>query len=98
MGSNSGHSGIHFAILQADGTKCRVPKYKYDKGGIIMTGFANAIVWMWFLPVVLFIVLPLTMLCCWLVWRVVAQRKARLTAAVREVKVVKSEMLAKAGA
>jgi hypothetical protein len=38
------------------------------------------------------------MLCCWLVWRVVAQRKARLTAAVREVKVVKSEMLAKAGA
>ena len=63
-----------------------------------MTGIANAIVWMWFLPVVLFIVLPLTMLCCWLVWRVVAQRKARLTVAVREIKTVKPEMMAKAGA
>ena len=63
-----------------------------------MIGFADAIVLMWFLPVVLFIVLPLTMLCCWLIWRVVSHRKARLSVAVREIKTVKPEMFAKAGA
>ena len=63
-----------------------------------MNGYAEVIVWMWFLPVALFIVLPLVMLCCWLVWRAVAPRKARLAFAVREIKAIKPEMLAKAGA
>ncbi|KAB2927344.1 MAG: hypothetical protein F9K24_22710 [Leptonema illini] len=69
----------------------------HTKRGIKMNGYAEVIVWMWFLPVALFIVLPLTMLCCWLVWRAVAPRKARLAFAVREIKAIKPEMLAKAG-
>ena len=63
-----------------------------------MTGFADVIVWMWFLPVALYIVLPLAMLCCWLVGRLAAPQKARWEVAESRMEAIKPEMLAKAGA
>ncbi len=62
-----------------------------------MTGFAEVIVWMWFLPVALYIVLPLFMLCCWLIGRLAVPKKARWGAAESEIAAIKPEMLAKAG-
>lgn len=63
-----------------------------------MTGFADVIVWMWFLPVALYIVLPLAMLCCWLVGRLAAPQRSRWEAAESKMEAIKPEMLAKAGA
>jgi hypothetical protein len=53
---------------------------------------------MWFLPVALYIVLPLAMLCCWLVGRIAMPQKARWEAAQSKIEAIKPEMLAKAGA
>ena len=63
-----------------------------------MNGFAEAIVWMWFLPVTLFIVLPLAMLAGRLVWRMVAPSRARLSEAVGRAGTCSPEMFARAGA
>ena len=76
-----------------DGAGC-----SHHKGGIKMTGFADVIVWMWFLPVALYIVLPLAMLCCWLVGRIAMPQKARWEAAESKIEAIKPEMLANAGA
>ena len=73
------------------------PRAHTPKGGIKMTGFAEVIVWMWFLPVALYIVLPLFMLCCWLIGRLAVSKKVFREAAVTEPAAITPEMLAKAG-
>jgi len=63
-----------------------------------MIGVTDGIVGLWFLPVVLYIVLPLTMLCCWLVWRIVNPQKYRGEAATgRETEATSPESPVKAG-
>lgn len=47
------------------------------KGGIKMTELADVIVCLWFLPVVLYSIIPLAMLCGWLVGRLIFPRKYR---------------------
>lgn len=56
----------------------------HTKGGSKMTGITDGIVGLWFLPVALYIVLPLAMLCCWLVWRLINPQKYRRHAAVKQ--------------
>ncbi len=63
-----------------------------------MNGFADAIVWMWFLPVTLFIVLPMAMLAGRLTWRIIAPRREQLREAVGRAGTCTPEMLAQAGA
>ena len=63
-----------------------------------MTGSADVIVCLWFLPVVLFIVLPLAMLFGWLVGRLIFPLKySRETATKQDAKAIMPEMLAKSG-
>lgn len=62
-----------------------------------MTGMADVIVCLWFLPVGLYVVFPLIMLCCWLVGRLAFPGKYRREAAVqREEEAIMPEMLARA--
>jgi hypothetical protein len=69
------------------------------KGGIKMTGLADVIVCLWFLPVVLYSVIPLAMLFGWLVGRLIFTRKYRReSAAHQEAEADVPEMLAKSGA
>ncbi len=63
-----------------------------------MTGSADVIVCLWFLPVVLVIILPLAMLGGWLVGRLIFPRKySRETATKQDAKAIMPEMLAKDG-
>lgn len=47
-----------------------------------MFGSTDVIVGFWFLPVTLFIILPLVMFCGWLVFKTVAPRKSSRVAVV----------------
>ncbi|MBM9604654.1 hypothetical protein [Desulfopila inferna] len=47
-----------------------------------MFGLTDVIVSLWFLPMALFIILPLVMLCGWLVFKTVAPRKLKHTAPI----------------
>ena len=68
-----------------------------NRGGNTMTGLADVIVCLWFLPAALYIVLPLVMLCCWLAGRIIfPQKKSRDTAVKQEAKAIMPKMLAKA--
>ena len=62
-----------------------------------MTGLADVIVCLWFLPAALYIILPLVMLCCWLAGRIIfPQKNLRDTAVKQETKAIIPKMLAKA--
>jgi len=63
------------------------PNAPNEKGGMKMTGSSDVIVYLWFLPVVLYIVVPLTMLCCWLLGRLIFPQKYRRQAAVNREEV-----------
>jgi len=64
-----------------------------------MNGYADAIVLMWFLPVTLFVVLPLTMLCCRLIWRLVVPKRSWISIPEGATpRTVSPEMLGTAGA
>ncbi len=61
-----------------------------------MTGMAEVIVCLWFLPAALYVVFPLVMLCCWLVGRLAIPGKyCRDTAVKREGEAIMPEMLAR---
>jgi hypothetical protein len=73
------------------------PNTLNTKGGKTMTGLADVIVCLWFLPATLYIVLPLAMLCCWLAGRIIfPQKKRRDTAVQQEAKAIMPKMLVKA--
>lgn len=63
-----------------------------------MTGLVDVIVGLWFLPVTLCIILPLTMLGCWSLGRLFATRKSCRNAVEEKLegKVVANEKLVRA--
>ena len=63
-----------------------------------MNGFADLIVWMWLLPVTLFIGLPLAMLASRLLWRAIAPHRQRLPEAIRGTGTCTPALLVQAGA
>lgn len=72
------------------------PRAHNPKGGMKMTGMAEVIVCLWFLPAALYVVFPLVMLCCWLVGRLAIPGKYRRDTAVeRESEAIMPEMLAR---
>jgi hypothetical protein len=72
------------------------PSAHNTKGGMKMTGMAEVIVCLWFLPVALYVVFPLVMLCCWLVGRLAIPGKyCRDTAVKRECETIMPEMHAR---
>lgn len=63
-----------------------------------MTGLADVIVCLWFLPVILCIGIPLTMLASWLVGRLIFPYGYRDVSEQQKVEAMTPKMYAKAGA
>lgn len=65
-----------------------------NKGGADMFGLPDVIVSLWFLPMVLFIILPLVMLCGWLIFKAIYPYKLKRTAELlKQVKINTTHLL-----
>ena len=68
------------------------------KGGTKMNGLADVIVGLWFLPVTLYILIPLTMLFGWLIGRLIMRLRLLLrVGGGQDVQEVSGKFLTKAG-
>jgi hypothetical protein len=61
----SGASGEMYRTLSGTGSLLKRQIYMVGKGGIEMNGLDQVVVVLWFLPVILFIIIPLCLTCLW---------------------------------